>query len=36
MWDGRSEGGEAVSSGVYFVRFRAGSHAATQRVTLIR
>ncbi|MBM3320457.1 MAG: T9SS type A sorting domain-containing protein [Candidatus Eisenbacteria bacterium] len=36
MWDGRSERGEAVSSGVYFVRFRAGSHAETQRVTLIR
>ncbi|MFH1679137.1 MAG: FlgD immunoglobulin-like domain containing protein [Candidatus Eisenbacteria bacterium] len=36
MWDGRSEAGEEASSGVYFVRFRAGAHVESQRVTLVR
>jgi hypothetical protein len=36
LWDGRSDTGEAVSSGVYFARLRAGSHVETQRMTLVR
>jgi hypothetical protein len=36
VWDGRSDGGASVSSGVYFVRFHAGTHVESKRITLIR
>jgi hypothetical protein len=35
-WDGRDDAGEAVSSGVYFVTLRAGSHVSTHRITLTK
>lgn len=36
VWDGRSDGGASVSSGVYFVRLQAGSKVEAKRLTLIR
>ena len=36
VWDGRDEAGQAVSSGVYFVRLEAGDFAATQKVVRTR
>ena len=35
-WDGRNEIGEAVSSGIYFIRFVAGEYAATRRVVVVK
>lgn len=35
-WDGRGDGGRALSNGVYFARFRAGSFTRTLRVSLLR
>ncbi len=36
IWDGRSDGGEKVASGVYFYRLLAGEFAATGRVLVLR
>ena len=35
-WDGRSETGELVSSGVYFYRFRAEDYVAYQRMAIVK
>lgn len=35
-WDGRNEAGTRASAGVYFVKVRAGSFAAEQKVVLVR
>lgn len=35
-WDGRSDAGEELASGVYFYRMRAGTVIETRRMTLIR
>jgi hypothetical protein len=35
-WDGRSEQGQRLASGVYLVRLQAGTRTATQRITLVR
>lgn len=35
-WDGRSDAGEMVSSGIYFYRLEAGSFKATNRVVVVR
>ena len=35
-WDGRADAGGPVAAGVYFVRLRAGSFAASLRVVLLR
>ena len=35
-WDGRSDVGEQVSSGVYFYHFRAGDYSATQKMTVVK
>jgi len=34
-WDGRTQGGERAASGIYFVRFRAGSEQLTRRAVRI-
>jgi flagellar hook assembly protein FlgD len=33
-WDGRDDGGGAVSSGVYFILLRVGNQQLTREVTL--
>jgi hypothetical protein len=36
-WNGRDPAGQALASGVYFVRLRLDGHAVeTRRVTLVR
>ena len=35
-WDGRAHDGSPVASGVYFVRVKAGGHARTVKLTLVR
>ncbi len=35
-WDGRDDGGRAVSAGIYFLRLSAGERSETRRVTLLR
>jgi hypothetical protein len=35
-WDGRDEGGSAVTSGVYFYRMDAGSFEQVQKVTVLK
>ena len=35
-WDGRNSGGEAVASGVYFYRLRAGEFEATRRMLVVK
>ena len=35
-WDGRSDDGTAVASGVYFCRMQAGSFSETRRLVLLR
>lgn len=35
-WDGRNANGEAVSSGVYLIRYRAGDFSGSARVVLLR
>lgn len=36
MWDGRTQDGEAVSSGVYFFRLETVDHRVNQKVVLLR
>jgi hypothetical protein len=35
-WDGKSNSGEQVASGVYYCRFTAGEFEATRKLTLAR
>lgn len=35
-WDGRNDTGEAVNSGVYYLRMEAGEHRAVVKVALVR
>ncbi|HPG40873.1 MAG TPA: T9SS type A sorting domain-containing protein [bacterium] len=35
-WDGYSDNGERLASGIYFVQFKAGGQRFMQRVTLVR
>ena len=35
-WDGRNSGGDAVASGVYFYRLRAGEYEATRRMLMVK
>ncbi len=35
-WDGQSDNGQAVPSGVYFGRIDAGAHSETQKVMLVK
>jgi hypothetical protein len=35
-WDGRSDGGAAVSSGIYFYRMQAGEFRATRKLVRVR
>jgi flagellar hook assembly protein FlgD len=36
VWDGRNDAGEAVSSGVYFVKMKAGRFTAVQKAVLVK
>ena len=36
VWDGRSDAGTPVASGVYFVRIRAGAFVQTQQMVLVK
>ena len=35
-WDGRSETGESVASGVYFYHFQAGNFAASKKMLILK
>ena len=35
-WDGRTENGEAVASGIYIYQFRAGDYAASRRMVIVK
>jgi flagellar hook assembly protein FlgD len=35
-WDGKGESGQAVASGIYFCRLRAGAYSETSRIVLVR
>jgi flagellar hook assembly protein FlgD len=35
-WDGRSDNGELVSSGVYYYHLRAGDFHATRRMVIVK
>jgi hypothetical protein len=35
-WDGRSESGQSVSTGVYLYRFQAGEHLQTKKMVLLK
>ncbi len=35
-WNGDGQAGEAVSSGVYFIRFKAGEYSATKKIALVK
>jgi flagellar hook assembly protein FlgD len=35
-WNGRGDRGQALSSGLYFARMKAGAHEETQRLMLVR
>ncbi len=35
-WDGRNERGEAVASGAYFYRVRAGDYSETRRMVVLK
>ena len=35
-WDGRTEGGEQLASGIYLLRLTAGDRTASRRLTLLR
>lgn len=36
IWDGRSEAGEPVSSGVYFYAIQTAEHFETKKMTVLR
>jgi hypothetical protein len=36
QWDGRDDSGLPLSSGIYFVRIRAGNFSAVRKVTLLK
>jgi flagellar hook assembly protein FlgD len=35
-WQGRGQNGQALASGVYFMRLTAGDRTATRRLTIVR
>ena len=35
-WDGRTDSGESVASGVYFYQLTAGDYAATKRMVIVK
>ncbi|MBN2069957.1 MAG: T9SS type A sorting domain-containing protein [Candidatus Krumholzibacteriota bacterium] len=35
-WDGKNESGSDVSSGIYFIKYRAGDHLFTRKAVLLR
>jgi hypothetical protein len=36
MWNGRDDRGGAVAAGIYFVSYRAGTHAFVERAIVMR
>ena len=36
VWDGRNDAGEAVSSGVYFIKMKAGRFTAVQKAVMVK
>jgi flagellar hook assembly protein FlgD len=36
IWDGRDEAGRRVTSGVYFVRLRAGQETSVRKVMMVK
>jgi hypothetical protein len=36
VWDGRDDGGRAVSAGLYFTRLECGAQRATRKLTVVR
>ena len=36
VWNGRNDGGELVSSGVYFYTIKTENHSATRKMTIVR